>query len=132
MKSHVYKKKRKKNGKTVLDRHYRGRYRLEGDFAATDIPLHTSDKQVAEKKLREIVREKQQERAGLIAPKLQRDAAQKPLLEHLDDFVADLIAKGRTEKYAFLIKARTHKLLKACKWRLHRDVSPDTFILVAF
>jgi len=45
MKSHVY----KKNGKTVLDRNYRGRYRLDGDFTATDISLHTSDKQVAEK-----------------------------------------------------------------------------------
>ncbi len=48
----VYKKKRKtKSGKVTVDRLYRGRYRLDGDYAVTEIPLDTPDKQVAEQKL---------------------------------------------------------------------------------
>lgn len=46
---HVYKKKRRKGGKMVPDRLYRGRYQLDGELTATDVALHTSDKQVAEK-----------------------------------------------------------------------------------
>ncbi len=89
--SHVYKPKRKnKAGKTVSARLYRGRYRLDGDFATIEIPLGTDDKQVAEKKLAQIIAEKERERAGIIAPKAQRTAAQKRLEEHLADFIADL------------------------------------------
>ena len=36
----VYKKKRRgKNGKMIPDRLYRGKYRLDGDYDVTDIPL---------------------------------------------------------------------------------------------
>ena len=68
----VYRKKRTKNGKTVIDRNYRGRFRLDGEFEATDVPLKTPDKQVAIQKLRKIVEEREQERAGLICPRKSR------------------------------------------------------------
>lgn len=74
--AHVYKpRRRNKAGKTETSRIYRGRFRLKGDFAITEISLETSDKQVAEKKLAERIAEKERERAGLIAPKIQREAA---------------------------------------------------------
>jgi len=124
----VYKRKRKKNGKTVTDRNYRGRYRLDGDYAITDVALGTSDKQVAEKKLREIIKEKEMERSGILAPKLQREAAMKKLSAHLDDFIADLKVKGRAEKYYSLVETRVEKLLNACGWREVRDVNADGFV----
>jgi hypothetical protein len=44
----IFRPKRTKNGKAQVSRLYRGRYRLEGDAKINDIPLHTSDKRVAQ------------------------------------------------------------------------------------
>ena len=126
--AHVFKRKRKRDGKTVTDRNYRGRYRLDGDYALTEVTLNTRDKQVAEKRLRDIVQEKERERMGLIAPKLERESAEKPLAEHLVEFVADLKAKGRTEKYIKLLNGRVARLLKGTKWKFPKDITADAFI----
>jgi integrase len=126
--AHVFRPKRRVGGKVVIRRIYRGRYRLSGDFAITEVSLATSDRQVAEKRLRDIISESERERAGLIAPRLQRDSAQKPLAEHLRDFLADLAAMGRTEKYRHDIHARVSTLLGACSWRQVADVSGDAFV----
>ena len=125
---HVFKRKRKKKGKTIADRNYSGRYRLDGDFAATTVALYTTDKQVAQKKLREIIQEKERERAGLIAPKLERVSAERPLAEHLKEFSADLNARGRTEKYIQLLSGRIERLIDGCKWKYVRDISADRFV----
>ena len=69
----------------VSGRIYRGRYKLQGEFKITEVSLGTSDKRVAEKKLQDIITEKERERAGIIAPKIQRDSAKRPLAEHLED-----------------------------------------------
>ena len=125
---HVYKKKRTKNGKAVTDRCYRGRYRLDGDYAITELSLETADKQVAEQKLREIVKEKEMERSGLIAPKLERDSAVKPLDAHLEDFVADLKIKGRAERYWKSVDSNVQRLCRECGWKTVKDVSADDFL----
>lgn len=124
----VFKRKRRKNGKLVVDRNYSGRYRIDGDFTATTVSLQTSDKQVALKKLRDIVQEKERERAGLIAPKLERVSAERPLLEHLEEFVLDLRTRGRTEKYIFEMSQRFTRLCKECNWRYLRDINADGFM----
>ena len=104
--SYVFKKKRKKKGKVVPDRNYSGRYRLDGDFAATTVALQTADKQVAEAKLKAIISEKERERIVLIAPRIQRESAERPLLDHLKEFVSDLQTKQRAEKYVHDLKSR--------------------------
>lgn len=124
----VYRKKRTKNGKTTIDRNYRGRYRLDGDLKTEDIPLNTSDKQVAEQLLRDIVHEKQMERAGLLAPKKERVAAEQPLAEHLRDFLNDLEALGRSTVYRRLIRTRNGRIFKECSWRFAKDINSDCFV----
>jgi hypothetical protein len=56
---------------------YRGRYRLSPHEKPREVPLHTTDKQIAWKKLREVYKEEQDEQAGFVRPKKQRgsDAA---------------------------------------------------------
>ena len=49
-----------------------------------------SDKQVAEKKRAELLREKEHERAGFIPAKAARDAAQRSLGEQLAEFLGDM------------------------------------------
>lgn len=126
--AHVYKPRRRKNGKLEVSRLYRGRFRLKGDYAITEVPLHTSDKQVAERALAEIISEREREKAGIIAPRLQRESAQTPLLDHLDDFVADLGVLGRCWIYRRQVKLRATRLINGCAWRHPGDITIDSFV----
>ena len=99
----VFRPKRTKNGHAEIARLYRGRYRLEGDMKITDVPLHTTDKRVAQQKLEEIVKNRQLESAGLLPPEAQRIAQQTPLLDHLKDYLADLSAMGRDPEYIYIV-----------------------------
>lgn len=101
---------------------------MSGDFRITEVSLGTPDKQVAQKRLAEIVAEKERERAGIIAPKLQRESAQKPLAAHLTDFVADLYALGRSKAYVRHIESRVTRQLSECAWKHSGDVSADRYI----
>ena len=53
MNCHVFKRKRKVNGKTVSAQNYTGRYKLKGETRFIAVNLGVTDRQVAEKKLRE-------------------------------------------------------------------------------
>jgi integrase len=127
--AHIYKPRRyDANGKVIMAHLYRGRIRLEGEYKVRDIGLKTTDRQVAEKMLADRVRELERERAGLIAPRLERESAQQPLSKHQDDFVADLVALGRTKKYSKLVMARFTRLAAECKWRMPGDITTNSFV----
>src|SRR5690606_21208246 len=85
-------------------------------------------KRIAEQRLDAIVREKLDEAAGIIQPKSIRDGAQRKLIEHLADFIADLKSKGRAKRYVYLLGRRVEKLVEACGWTFPRDVTADSFI----
>ena len=106
---------------------YRGRYRLGNNPKLFDVPLHTEIKHVAEAKLRQLVREQQEELAGLLPSKSIRDAAQKPLAEHLKDYVADLTARCRSKKHVAVARNRIARLCAQCGWIRLSDVSSDSF-----
>jgi len=79
---------------------WRWKYRQQPkDGKIQDISLRTSDKQVAEKRRAESLREKQHERDGLILAKPLREAAQVKMSEHLEDFLGDMRRRGKSEKY---------------------------------
>ena len=124
----VYRPKRKKEGKTVTARLYRGRYRLDDDFQIRDVPLDTPDRQVARKRLRDIIIEAQKEGDGLVIPRMHRNALLKPLADHLKDYLADLTSKGRVKKYVRLMEARNERLICDCPWRVVPEVTADRFI----
>jgi hypothetical protein len=98
----VFRPKRTKNGKPYIGKLYRGRYRLDNDTRIYDIPLHTPDKIVAQQKLKEIVKNRELERAGIIPPEAQRRAAQSTLDQHLSDYLADLRVLRRDDQYIFM------------------------------
>jgi hypothetical protein len=77
---------------------WRWKFRLcPADKTIGDVSLGTSDKQVAEKRRGELLREKEHERAGFIPPKATRDAANRKLAEHLQDFLGDMRRRGKSE-----------------------------------
>jgi integrase len=111
----VYKPKRRKNGKVVSGRMYRGRYRLDPRDKLRDIPLHTNDKQVAEQKLRKVVQDAQREAAGT------------PLLVHIKNFIADRRAVGCDEKYVRELERKLERLAKENGWLRLSDISAASF-----
>ena len=107
---------------------YRWRYRLQPeDTKISDVSLGTSDRQVAEKLRAEKLRELQHERAGIIPPKASREAAQRKLAEHLQDFLGDLRRRGKSEKYLANLEFRVGRLMNDCGWGLAKDVTADSF-----
>ena len=116
---HIYRQK----GRRI----WRGRYRLHNHTLRHDVSLETADKQVAEQKLKNLMREAEQEAAGILTPKTLRTAAQKPIQDHLEDYLNDLLKLGRSDKHINNVTWRTSKLIKECGWVLPMDVTADSF-----
>ena len=115
--SYVYKPKRVRNGKVRVGKNYRGRYQLDDERGKPhDVPLRTRDRQVAEQRLHEIVRDLQREAMGIIPPKPLREAAGTPVLSHLADFVAHKKDKGRDGMYLYILERRLTKLFTGAGW----------------
>ena len=91
----VERRRFRKAGKLFETRSYYLRYRLGDMLSDRWKSLGVTDRQVAEKKARELIQEKEREAAGILEPQAIRDAARKPLKEHLKDYVADLERRGR-------------------------------------
>jgi integrase len=107
---------------------WRWKFRLQPDDGKiTDISLRTSDKQVAERLRSDKLREVEHERAGIIPPKAARVAAQRKLIEHLEDFLGDLRRRGKSEKYLANIDFRVGRLIADCNWHVAKDVTADSF-----
>ena len=96
MEARIYKPKRLQNGKRTTGRLYRARIKLAGDSKVRDIALQVSDKQVAQQKLNKLIQELEHESAGLIPAKVEREAAQSPLLDLVSEYVNELTVLGRS------------------------------------
>ena len=127
----IEKRRFRQGGKPFETRFYYLRYRL-GDMPVDKWKsLGVTDFQVADKKAHAFIQEREREAAGIIEPKLVRDAAQRPLREHLDDYEADLLTRGRAGRGgrgARLLKARILRLMDDCGWKLAGNVTADSFI----
>src|ERR1017187_750837 len=127
----VEKRRSRQNGKLRLTRCYYLRYRI-GDMPADRWKsLGVTDFSVANKKAQEFIQEREREAAGILEPKLVRDAAQRALVEHLNDYEADLLKRrraGRGGRGARLLKSRILRLMKDCGWKLSASITADSFI----
>ena len=126
--SFVFKPRRKKDGKVIEGRLYCGRYRIDGAKKYTTVSLNTPEKSIAKERLGKILYDLQAEGEGMIRPKAQRDAAQKPLLEHLAAFVLELDrVRGNTARHCTNVERRATAVIKECGWQYLRDVNPEAF-----
>ena len=124
----LYKPKRLRNGKRVVSRLYSLKLRLNGENRISCIALGVSDRQVAEERARQIVQEREKEIVGLLAPKVQREAAQSSLVRHIQEFIGDLKAKGRNGKYIDQLESQLRGLSTVCGWQSVNEVTPDSFV----
>jgi integrase len=124
---YVFRPKRKIDGKKRTARLYSGRYKLDGESQITEVPLKTTDKQVARKILDDIVKEKEMERVGLIPAANLRIAAAQPISKHLQEYLDDLHAIGRDDTYVENLEYRLRILIKECHWNRLVDVTANSF-----
>ena len=127
MNCHIFKRKRKVEGKTVAAQNYTGRYKLDGDTSFTVVNLGVTEKQVAEKKLREIALQEERERAGLTVTKQETDCLNAPLSDLLEEHIREMQRLGRTHEYTRHVFDRVTALCTSCGWVRLRDVNADSF-----
>ncbi|MEY2486184.1 MAG: hypothetical protein QOH39_1832 [Verrucomicrobiota bacterium] len=123
----VFRPSRWKDEKRVVSRLYRGKYRLDPREPIKNVALHTDDKQVAQQRLAKIIRIEQHEREGLIPHKHQREAAQRSLTAHVEDFVAERRAVRCNEKYVRELGKKLLRLIAECSWQTFTDVTEASF-----
>lgn len=124
----VFRPKRRVNGKLQVTKYYSGKLRMDWETGnAAVIALGTSDKRIALDALNLIAKERHQERQGLLAPRQSREAAQRPLAELLEAYLADLRAKGRSENTIDKYRSDIAGLFKACEWEFLHCVNSRTF-----
>jgi integrase len=126
--AYVYKQRRKEGGKAIAGRIWRARLKLNGDVKPRDISLGVSDKQVAEQKLRDAIREHERTAVGMIAPAAQREAFKSRLEAVIGEYVADLIALGRSEDHVRHVDKRLLRLMRECGWQSLREATPESFL----
>src|SRR5436190_839020 len=128
MNASLFRRKRRRDGQLFVSAFWSIKYKEAGTLRYRVRKLRVRDKQVAQQLLNGFIREKESEFYGIIPPQALREAAQKPLSEHLTDLAADLRARGRAAKYVYNIEHRAKKLLTACNWTFTKDVTPDSFV----
>ena len=113
--------------KPKRSRIYRARIQLDGETKLSDVSLHTSDKQVAERRLSELIEQREKERGGLRTPRRALDGSKKALADHLADYVRELARLGRDNEYVYNVEMLACRLAKECGWVTTQDVSADSF-----
>ena len=127
----IEKRRYRQSGKLQTTRCYYLRYRFGEMPVARWKSLGVTDYEVALKRAIEFRQMKEREAAGIIEPKIIRDAAQRPLSEHLNDYEADLITRGRAGRGgrgARLLKARIVRLMSETGWKILANVTADSFV----
>ncbi len=125
---YVFRPSRRVNGKRVLSPRFCGRYSLRRGEKPVTVALDTPDEQVARKRLRDIVVEKQREAVGLISPKMQREALLTPLSVLLDDYSLYLNGQDLSTGYLVDTMQRIRRILKDTGWKFLGDIRPDSFL----
>ena len=125
---YVYKAKRKQGGKRKASRLWRARLRMPWETKTADIALGTTDKQSAQQKLAELIKEREGERSGRVPPKAVREALQKPLGDLLEAFLTDLDIQNRSAHYIQIVGSHARRAFGGCGWKYLSDVEPGAFL----
>ena len=109
-------------------RTYRGRYRVGDNPKVHEVTLHTTVKEVAEKKLKEIYEDAQRESVGLIPAAYTRKAKRRSIAELFEEYLESVRKNGRTHDHVRVVKLRFLALAKGCRWACMADVTSRSFM----
>ena len=109
-------------------RTYRGRYSVGDDPKVHEVTLHTTVKEVAALRLKEIHEDAQRESVGLIPAAFTRKAMRRPLAELFEEYLESVRKNGRSRDHVRIVQMRFLALAKGCKWSCMADVTARGFI----
>src|ERR1700680_226861 len=118
----VFRVRRKVKGKLRIARTFSGKFRLPGDAKPTVVALGVMGKQVAQEKLREVVREVERERAGFCPSKTEQDAAQQSVERCVREYIQIKRGEHCDEKYVRELELKLLRLMRECEWSTLRDI----------
>ncbi len=125
----VYRPSRRNNkGIRVRSRTWYGQYRLNPGAPITKVPLHTTDRQVAEKLLRDIITQRERQAAGLAPTNEVKDAALRTIEDHLNDYIRDLRARGRADDYIYNVERLVLRMCSECGWTHVGHITAKSFL----
>jgi integrase len=124
----IFRPSRTVAGKRTVSRLFSGRYAVEKGASPVTVRLSTPDREIARKRLRDIVLETQREQEGIIAPKAVRTAAAASLDNLVNDYETDLQGRGLDEKHVHDSITRVRRMLAQTGWARLSDVRADAFV----
>ncbi len=125
---YVFRPSRLVAGKRVVSRVFSGRYAAAKGERPVTVRLNTPDREIARKRLRAIVLEKQREQEGIIAPKAVRTAAAMPLGDLVSEYERDMRSRGLDRKHVHNTITRLRRMVAENRWRFIGDVRPAPFL----
>lgn len=126
--SYIYQRKRRDaDGNSVKSKTWHARYRAEPHENIRDWSLNTRDQRVAQQRLDAFVKRDQDERAGIVPPAAVIEAANRPIREHVAEFLAELRTVGRSHDYVRVMDTRLHRLIDECGWHRPADLTAAKF-----
>ncbi len=121
-------KQRRRQGQTVaVAKKYSGSYRLPWMLHKSTIALQTTDKGIAEKRLKEYIRVRELEHEGLPIPSHLWGAPTRTIATLVKDYESSLKSQGLNEKHVHDSITRIETISFACKWNTISDVNPAAF-----
>jgi len=124
----VFRPSRTVAGRRVVSRLFSGRYAVEKGARVVTVRLTTPDREIAKKRFREIVLEKQREQEGIISPKAVRVAAAAQLGALVSEYEVDLRGRGLDEKHVHDSVTRLRRMLAEAGWNRLADIRADAFV----
>jgi integrase len=128
MTENVFRPSRRVGGRRVRSRLFSGRYSLARGEKPVTVSLDTPDEQVARKRLRDLIVEKQREAVGRISPRAIRETLATPLPELLVEYEAYLRSCDLSAGYLRDTIRRIERIVHEAGWKFVGDVRPDSFL----
>jgi integrase len=123
----VFRPRRRVKGKVRVARTWSGKFQLPNDAKPIIVALGVMDKQVAQEKLREIVRRVERERAGFGPSKTEQDAAKQSVEKCVREYIQIKRGQHCDEKYVRELELKLFRLMRECEWMILRDITANSF-----
>lgn len=124
----VFKPSRRVNGQREERKCYSGKLKLDSWTKSRVFALETTDRRIAEMKLRELAKDFEKEALGLLPAKTIREALARPLTELLNEFIAELKTKGRAPGTLRKYQGTLRIMFTRVGWNDLRSVSAKAFL----
>ena len=123
----IQKRKRSKNGKVIVDKHWTARIRMSWMPKEISKSLECTDQQIAQKRLKEYVQRLELEHAGEFVPSHLWGGEEKSIDSQLESYLKSLKSQNRGDKHIRDTGNRLKRLIKEIGWKTANSIKAVSF-----